>query len=58
MTFYALRAIKEANYRLTYAQLHTRLQYDDPSQITPSTLNWKVRPKTRNGRSLPDCPFG
>jgi len=27
MTYFAIRAIKEANYRLTYAQLHTRVKH-------------------------------
>ena len=27
MTYHAIWAIREANYRITYAQLHTRLNY-------------------------------
>jgi metacaspase-1 len=27
MTYYALKAIREANYQITYAQLHSRLNY-------------------------------
>lgn len=48
MTYYALRAIREANYQLTYAQLHRRLgslieDYPQHPQLEGKSINKKRR---------------
>lgn len=49
MTYYALQAIKEANYQITYQQLHTRLTYllDDAGYPQHPQLEGSIAHKKR-----------
>lgn len=56
MTFYALQAIRSADYQLTYAQLHACL--GNRSKIIRSTRSSKAKPPAKNGRFLPNQKVG